>query len=126
MTHNYLDYIHKNLKQILLFLYLIPKYKSILQQVIVLKEISTLFILDFLLDIFFTQSIIFFLHLQKFGWTSSHILLELICTYHIIIIFPYINTLLIIALLLLDYLLTYLENVSIELVYAPYFFSKKI
>ena len=73
MTHNYLDYIHKNLKQILLFLYLIPKYKSILQQVIVLKEISTLFILDFLLDIFFTQSIIFFLHHQKFGWTSSHI-----------------------------------------------------
>ena len=89
MTHNYLDYIHKNLKQILLFLYLIPKYKSILQQVIVLKEISTLFILDF------------------------------------IIIFPCINTLLIIALLLLDYLLTYLENVSIELIYAPYFFSKK-
>ena len=73
MTHNYLDYIHKNLKQILLFLYLIPKYKSILRQAIVLKEISTLSILDFLLDIFLTQSILFFLHLQKFGWTSSHI-----------------------------------------------------
>ena len=61
MTHNYLDYIHKNLKQILLFLYIIQKYKSILQQATVPKEISTLFILDFLLDIFLTQSIIFFL-----------------------------------------------------------------
>ena len=61
MTHNYLDYIHKNLKQILLFLYIIQKYKSILQQATVPKEISTLFILDFLLDIFLNQSIIFFL-----------------------------------------------------------------
>ena len=53
----------------------------------------------------------------------SYILLDLICIYHIII-FPCINTLLIIALLL-NYFLAYLENISIELIDALYFFFLK-